>query len=65
MTLSELENKYNHLVDRVARMRAVQTHYEKYRIGTDRDRKRALEKQVDDIVKDEMKKKGSQQKEIF
>lgn len=65
MTIEELQKKYDHLVERVARMRAVQDHYEKYRIGADRDRKRALEKQVDGIVTEEMKRKGSQQKEIF
>lgn len=65
MTLQELENKYNHLVDLTARMRAKQKHYDKYRIGEDLKRKRALENQVDGLIAEEMKRKGSQQKEIF
>lgn len=65
MTQEELQRKYEHLIDRVARMRAVQDHYEKYRIGADRDRKRALEKQVDNLVAEEFKRKGTQQKEMF
>lgn len=65
MTQEELQKKYDRLFDKVRQMRGHQKEYFKYRAGSDLDKAKRLEKDVDQMIKDELKVKESNQKEIF
>jgi len=65
MTQEEIQKKYDHLLDRVARMRNLQINYDRYRVSADRDKMVSLQRQVDELVKNEFKAKRSQQKDLF
>lgn len=65
MTLEELQQKYDRLVDKVRKMRGVQKEYFKYRAKVDLDRARRLEREVDDLIGEEVKIQQSKQKELF
>ena len=58
---SLLQQKYERLLLRVARMRAAQKTFEMYRAEVDRKAKRRLEWEVDRIIKEELKERKSNQ----
>lgn len=65
MTQDELQKKHDRLVDKVRQMRGVQREYFKYRAGSDLQRAKVLEREVDQIIDDEVKIRKSKQQEIF
>lgn len=65
MTSEEWQTKYEHLVKLATRMRYHQEQFKRYRATDDRDRAKQLERQVDNILREENKKRKSGQKEIF
>lgn len=60
-----LQKKYNHLFERVRRMRAYQKEYFKYRASSDLKLSKQFEKEVDQLIATEVKEQKSKQKEIF
>jgi hypothetical protein len=64
MTPDEIKTRYNVLLERVRRMRGLQVHYKRYRTEDDRKRMVALERLVDNLVSEEVKRKESKQIEI-
>lgn len=65
MTYEELENKYNRFVERVRRLRGWQREWEKYHASTDKQVKRMLEREVDNLIKEETDLQKRKQKELF
>lgn len=60
-----LEIKYRLLLDKVRRMRGVQKEYFRYRCSEDLKRARRLEREVDQIIQEEVKIKQSGIQELF
>ena len=65
MTQEELQKKHDRLVDKVRRMRGMQKEWFKYRVGDDLKRAKVLEREVDQLIDEEVKLKKSNQPEIF
>lgn len=65
MTTEELNAKYDRLFELVRKMRGRQKEFFKYRASVDLQESRRLERQVDTLIADEVKRKQSQQKELF
>ena len=65
MTQDEIQKKYDRLVDRVRRMRGLQKEYFKYRASDDLKKAKTLEREVDQIIEEEVKTQKSNQQEIF
>jgi hypothetical protein len=65
MTPEEVEQKYLRLVDRVRRMRGYQREWDKFHCSSDKEYKRRLEREVDELIIEEVKKQKSKQQEIF
>ena len=65
MNTEEIQKKYDRLLDKVRRMRGLQREYFKYRVGEDLKRAKAMEREVDQIIDEEVKAKKSNQPEIF
>ncbi|RFM30053.1 hypothetical protein [Deminuibacter soli] len=61
MTQEELQKKYNHLLEKVRRMRGVQKEFFKYRARADLDLSRRLEREVDHLIQDEVNNQKSKQ----
>lgn len=53
--MTDLQTKYQRLVDKVRMMRGTQKEYMKYRAGIDRERARRLEREVDKMIEEELK----------
>ena len=65
MTQEELQKKYDRLFDKTRQMRGIQKEYFKYRASADLQRAKVLEREVDQLIKDEVDLKKSLQPEIF
>ena len=65
MTQEELQKKHDRLVDKVRRMRGMQKEWFKYRVGDDLKRAKVLEREVDQLIDEEVKLMKSNQPEIF
>ena len=65
MSNEELQTKYDRLLDKTRQVRGIQREYFKYRLGKDLDRARRLERELDQMIAEEVKTKESKQKEIF
>ena len=65
MTQDELQKKYDRLLDKTRQMRGWQKEYFKYRAGTDLEKAKRLEREVDAIISEEVKIQKSNQGEIF
>lgn len=65
MTYDDLKKKHELLLEKVRRMRALQIDYFKYRASSDLDRAKRLEREVDYLVKVEVKEQRSQQNKMF
>jgi 23S rRNA A2030 N6-methylase RlmJ len=64
MTQEDLQKKYDRLVDKVRRMRGWQKEYQKYHASSDRELAKRFEREVDQLVKDEVDRKNSKQLEL-
>jgi hypothetical protein len=62
MSTEDLSKRYHHLLDLSARVRSAQVHYYRYR--TEKERLKALERQLDNLLRDEFKRINSKQIEI-
>lgn len=65
MTQEDLQKKYDRLFEKVRRMRGMQREWFKYRVGDDLKRAKVLEREVDQLIDEEVKLKKSNQPEIF
>lgn len=65
MTQEELQIKYDHLADKVRRMRGVQKEYFKYRAKQDLELSKRLEREVDALISQEVQQQKTKQKELF
>lgn len=65
MTQEELEKRHDRLIDKVRKMRGYQKEWFKYRVGEDLKRAKVLEREVDQLIDEELKFKKSNQTEIF
>lgn len=65
MTESEIQTKYNRLIDLLRKMRGAQKEYFKYRARTDLDAAKKYEREVDHIIIEEVKNLKSNQTEMF
>ncbi len=65
MNMEDFQKKYEHLVDRVRVMRGCQREYFKYRAKVDLERSKRLEREVDGLIEEEVKRQKSKQQEIF
>jgi hypothetical protein len=65
MTQQELQIKYDHLIEKVRRMRGHQREYFKYRARSDLDIARRLEREIDRIIAEEIAQQKSMQRKIF
>ncbi len=64
MSTEELSKRYRHLLDLTTRVRSAQVHYQRYHIVSDRDRVKSLERQLDNLLREEFKRINSKQTEI-
>lgn len=65
MTQQEIQAKYDRLVDKVRQMRGAQKEYFKYRAKQDLDRSKRLEREVDQMIQEEVQRQKSGQQEMF
>lgn len=65
MTQQELQAKHDRLVDKVRQMRGAQKEYFKYRAKADLDRSKRLEREVDQMIQEEVERQKSGQQEMF
>lgn len=65
MTHEEIKAKYDRLVDYVRRMRGWQKEYFRYRSSEAKSKAMALERQVDQIIDQEVKIQKSKQADLF
>lgn len=65
MSQEELQLKYDRLVDKVRQMRGAQKEYFKYRAKVDLERSKRLEREVDQLITEEVNKIKSGQQEMF
>jgi hypothetical protein len=65
MSHDELEKKYQYLVNRVRVMRFHQKEFRKYRATSDKESAARLERQVDNLLLEEEKKRKSKQRELL
>jgi hypothetical protein len=65
MSTEELQTKYDKLFDKVRQMRGYQKEYFKYRASSDLEKSKRFEREVDQIIKDEVQKKESKQIDIL
>lgn len=65
MTYEELEKKYNHLFERVKRLRGWQKEYDIYHGSMERETKKRIERDVDNLIKQETDLQKRKQKELF
>lgn len=63
--LQELQKKFDRLLDLARKTRGLQKEYFKYRASSDLEKAKHWEKALDQYIKDELKSKESQQKEMF
>lgn len=63
--LQQLQKRYDKLLDLARKTRGLQKEYFKYRASSDLEKAKHWEKQLDSFIKDELKSKDSQQKEMF
>lgn len=63
--LTELQKKYDRLLDLARKARGHQKEYFKYRASSDLEKSKYWERQLDQFIKDEVKAKESKQKELF
>jgi hypothetical protein len=64
MTQEDLQKKYDRLFDKVRRMRGWQKEYQKYHASSDRGLAKRFEREVDQLIKDEVDRKNSKQLEL-
>lgn len=65
MTPDEIKARYDHLLDKVRRLRGYQKEYFKYRASRDLQLAKRFEREVDDMIKTEVEIQKSKQKEFF
>lgn len=65
MTEAEIQTKYDRLLEKVRRMRGYQKEYFKYRASSDLQLAKRFEREVDQLIADEVKIQKSNQKEMF
>ena len=65
MTNEETQKRLDRLVDKVRQMRGLQKEYFKYRIRADLERCRRLEREVDQILTEEVNIQKSKQSNLF
>jgi hypothetical protein len=63
--LQEMTERHNRLVDYVRRMRGFQNEYHRYHASSDLEKAKYWQRQVDNLIKQEIKSKESNQKELF
>lgn len=63
--MKHLIDRHEKLVDKVRRMRGYQKEYFKYRTRQDLELSKRFEREVDQILREEVSIKESKQKEIF
>jgi hypothetical protein len=64
MTQEDLQKKYDRLLDKVRQMRGWQKEYQKYHASSDRELAKRFEREVDQLLKDEVDRKNSKQLEL-
>jgi hypothetical protein len=62
---AEAAKKHDQFFDKVRQMRGVQKEYFKYRAGSDLQKARRLERDVESIIDQEVQIQKSNQKELF
>lgn len=65
MSTEDLQNKYDRLVDKVRRMRGWQKEWHKYHVRSDLEKAKRLEREVDQLLTEEVNARKSKQREIF
>jgi hypothetical protein len=65
MTPEEIQKHFTRFVDKVRQMRGLQREYFRYRARADLDRARKLEREVDQLITEEINRIKSKQKELF
>ncbi len=65
MNQEELQKKYDRLFDKVRQMRGLQKEYFKFRASSDLKRAKILESDVDNLIKQEVEYRKSNQIELF
>lgn len=65
MTQDELQKRYDRLLDKARQVRGIQKEYFKYRLGKDLDRARRLERELDQMLAEEVKIQKNNQQELF
>ncbi|MGN6491195.1 MAG: hypothetical protein ACTHLE_04305 [Agriterribacter sp.] len=65
MSHEELQKKYERLVEKVRMMRGHQKEYFKYRGSDSLERARRLEREVDQLIDEEVRRQKSKQRDLF
>ena len=65
MTPEELQKRYDRLINKVRQMRGLQREYARWRAKVDWEKSRRLEREVDALIEEEVKRMKSNQKEMF
>lgn len=65
MTIQELQNKYDRLYEKVKRTRGWQREWKKFHIESDRQVMIRLERELDNMIKEETDLRKRMQKEMF